>query len=262
MTEPTIRFDDGAAYERMMGRWSALVGEQFLDWLAAPPGGHWLDVGCGNGAFTALLLQRQAPARISAFDPAPGQLAYARQRLAEGAPVHWGQADALQLPVADASHDAAVMALVLFFVPEPARGLAEMVRAVRPGGRVAAYHWDMLEGGFPLAAIGAELKRRGVPPLLPPSVEVSTLAASEALWRDGGLAEVRSTQFTVEREFSDFEDYWQAAASSNTLRPMFAQLDAAALAELKAAVRTRLGADAGPLRIRARANAVCGVKPG
>ena len=35
-----------------MGRWSRLVGEQFLDWLDIPKGLRWLDVGCGNGAFT------------------------------------------------------------------------------------------------------------------------------------------------------------------------------------------------------------------
>ena len=44
------RFDDGTAYERMMGRWSQLAGESFLDWLALDTGLRWLDVGCGNGA--------------------------------------------------------------------------------------------------------------------------------------------------------------------------------------------------------------------
>jgi ubiquinone/menaquinone biosynthesis C-methylase UbiE len=47
-----IRFDDGEAYERMMGTWSRLVGDIFLDWLAPRPGQRWIDVGCGNGAFT------------------------------------------------------------------------------------------------------------------------------------------------------------------------------------------------------------------
>jgi hypothetical protein len=37
MAEPQIRFDDGAAYERMMGVWSRLAGEVFLDWLAPRP---------------------------------------------------------------------------------------------------------------------------------------------------------------------------------------------------------------------------------
>ena len=51
------------------------------------------------------------------------------------------------------------MALVIFFVPEPAKGVAEMARVVRPGGTVAAYAWDMLGGGFPLEPIRVRAAR-------------------------------------------------------------------------------------------------------
>jgi ubiquinone/menaquinone biosynthesis C-methylase UbiE len=257
-----IRFDDGAAYERLMGRWSRLAGEQFLDWLEAPEAAHWIDVGCGNGAFTELLLERCRPAAVQGFDPSPGQLAYARGRLPAGAAVRWAEADAMQLPVADGSADAAVMALVLFFVPEPASGVAEMLRVVRPGGLVAAYHWDILGGGFPLAAIGAEMQRIGLPPRLPPSVAASTLEASTALWQAAGLQQVQSCQISVRRRFDSFDEYWDSAASSNTLRPMFEALSATQLAGLQASVRERLQAgDQGPLEVSARANAVRGIKP-
>ena len=47
MTEPPNQFGDGAAYERVMGRWSHLVGEKLLDWLDAPKGLRWIDVSCG-----------------------------------------------------------------------------------------------------------------------------------------------------------------------------------------------------------------------
>ena len=59
-----IRFDDGASYERMMGVWSRLAGGIFLDWLAPPRGLRWIDVGCGNGAFTELLVERFAPVHV------------------------------------------------------------------------------------------------------------------------------------------------------------------------------------------------------
>ncbi len=257
-----IRFDDGAAYERLMGRWSRLAGEQFLDWLDAPEAAHWIDVGCGNGAFTELLLERCRPAGVQGFDPSPGQLAYAQGRLPPGAAVRWAEADAMQLPVADGSADAAVMALVLFFVPEPARGIAEMLRVVRPGGLVAAYHWDILGGGFPLAAIGAEMLKTGLQPRLPPSVGASTLDASIALWQAAGLQQVQSCQISVRRRFDSFDEYWDSAASSNTLRSMFDALSTTQLAELQGRVRERLQAGRdGPLEVSARANAVRGLKP-
>jgi hypothetical protein len=69
MAEPQIRFNDGAGYERMMGVWSKLVGEVFLDWLAPRSGLRWIDVGCGNGAFTELIVQRYAPPRFAGSIP-------------------------------------------------------------------------------------------------------------------------------------------------------------------------------------------------
>ncbi|RZT98090.1 class I SAM-dependent methyltransferase [Rivibacter subsaxonicus] len=261
MTDETIRFDDGASYELLMGRWSLLVGERFIDWIDVPKRSRWLDVGCGNGAFTELLVERCMPAQVQAFDPSPGQLAYARTRLPAAAPVTWAEADAMSLPVTDGSSDAAVMALVLFFVPEPAVGLAEMCRAVRSGGVVAAYHWDVLGGGFPLAAIGAEMLKLGIPPRMPPSVAASTIEASTTLWQDAGLRDVRTCQITVQRSFDRFDDYWNSAATSNTLRPMFDALTDERREQLKANVQRRLRAGDGPLTLSARSNAISGIKP-
>jgi SAM-dependent methyltransferase len=261
VADETIRFDDGARYELMMGRWSRLVGERFLDWIGVPDGARWIDVGCGNGAFTELLIQRCRPSDVQAFDPSPGQLEYARHRLPPDAPVTWAEADAMKLPVADGASDAAVMALVLFFVPEPAVGVAQMCRAVRSGGVVAAYHWDILGGGFPLADIGAEMRELGMPPRLPPSVGASTLEASTALWQQAGLHQVRSCAITVQRRFDSFEDYWASGESSNTLRPAFEAMSVERRALLKANVRSRLRADDGPLTLSARANAITGINP-
>src|SRR5580704_18521228 len=118
-------FNDGKAYERMMGRWSKRVGVQFLDWLSAPKGLNWIEVGCGNGAFTEELITYCAPSAVSAVDPSEGQLSFARTRpAAKLAQFRLGDAQALPFP--DRSFDAAAMALVITFIPDPAKSVAEM----------------------------------------------------------------------------------------------------------------------------------------
>ena len=59
VTESHLAFDDPDAYDRYMGRWSRAVGEKFLAWLAPPPNRQWLDVGCGTGAFSELVVTRE-----------------------------------------------------------------------------------------------------------------------------------------------------------------------------------------------------------
>ena len=133
MSEIQIRFDNGAAYEDYMGKWSQLAGERFIDWLAPAGGARWLDVGCGNGAFTEMLVARCAPSSVHGVDPSAEQLQFARQRPALAA-AQLQTGDAMALPFAAASFDIAVMPLVIFFVPEPAKGVAEMRRVLAPGG--------------------------------------------------------------------------------------------------------------------------------
>jgi len=174
MVTNQIRFDDGAAYERYMGKWSQLAGETFLDWLAPKPGLRWLDVGCGNGAFTEMLVERCAPVSVQGIDPSEGQLAYARTRPASRV-AQFRQGDAMAQPFPDDTFDAAVMPLVIFFVPDPAKGVAEMARVVCPGGTVTAYAWDMFGGGFPYAALLVEMRGMGIAIPVPPSPDASRI---------------------------------------------------------------------------------------
>ena len=261
MAQSQIRFEDGAAYDQMMGVWSRLVADVFLDWLAPEPGWRWADIGCGTGAFAQLLVDRCAPAEVQGIDPSEAQLAFARaRRLPPSA--KFRQGNAMALPFRDAGLDAAVMALVIFFVPEPAKGVAEMVRVVAPGGVVAAYAWDLLGGGHPGQPIQAEMRAAGVAPLRPPSAATSRIDALHNLWIEAGLDAVETTTITVSRTFADFEDFWTTSLMGSAIGPTIAAMSTADAVQLKDRVRARMQPDpAGRITCAGRANAVTGRVP-
>jgi SAM-dependent methyltransferase len=256
-----IHFNDGAAYERYMGKWSQLVGETFLDWLAAGSGLRWLDVGCGNGAFTEMLVERCAPVSVHGIDPSEAQLAFARTRpVAQVA--QFRQGNAMALPFPDDTFDVAVMPLVIFFVPDPARGVAEMARVVCPRGAVTAYAWDMAGGGFPYHALQSEMRALGMAVPTPPSDDASRIDAMRDLWTAAGLTDVDTREITVQRTFADFDDYWATIFGGPSVGPSLAAMAADDLQRLKARMRRLLPADAaGRVTYSARANAVKGRVP-
>ncbi len=256
-----ITFDDGAAYEDYMGVWSRSVGEAFLDWIAPEPGRLWLDVGCGNGAFTEMIAERCAPSGVHGIDPSPAQLDFARARPALHA-AHFRQGDAMALPFDDDAVDAAVMPLVIFFVPEPAKGVAEMARVVGPGGIVAAYAWDMAGGGFPYAALLTELRAMGVDVPTPPSADASRLDTLRALWTGAGLESVETREISVQRTFSGFDDYWTTVHKGPSVGRPLTSMGTDASAQLAGRLRALLPVDAsGRITLTARANAVRGRVP-
>jgi SAM-dependent methyltransferase len=258
MAEQPIQFNDGAAYERMMGRWSRLAGDVFLDWLAVESGLRWVDVGCGNGAFTEAVIERCAPSEVEGVDPSQAQLEFARTR-AGASLARFQQGDAMSLPQEDDAFDVAAMALVLFFVPDPAKGLAEMRRVVTPGGMVSAYAWDILGGGFPLNAFQQELRAMGLTPPLPPSVDASRLKAMEDLWVSGGLADVEAREITVERTFTDFDDLWDTSLLGASVGPMIAAMAHRDADALRQRLQAQFPAQSdGRITYSARANAVKG----
>ncbi len=261
MVTNQIRFDDGAAYERYMGKWSQLAGETFLDWLAPKSGLRWLDVGCGNGAFTQMIVERCAPVSVEGIDPSEQQLAYARTRPASRL-AQFRQGDAMALPFPNDTFDAAVMPLVIFFVPEPAKGVAEMARVICAGGIVTAYAWDMVGGGFPYEALHDEMRGMGVAVPVPPNPDASRMESLRDLWTGAGLIAVETWEITVQRTFVDLDDYWTTILGGSSVRAKLAAMAPEDLALLKARMSARLPADAtGSINYSARANAVKGRVP-
>jgi ubiquinone/menaquinone biosynthesis C-methylase UbiE len=253
-----MRFNDGAVYERLMGKWSKLAGDVFLDWLAPPARLQWIDVGCGNGAFTDMIIEHCAPSAVNGIDPSEAQLAFARGRPAAQMAT-FERGDAMALPFQDKSFDVATMALVIFFVPAPAKGVAEMVRVVRPGGIVAAYAWDNTRGGFTLAALHDEMRTLGLKPPQPPSESASRMESMRELWTGAGLEAVETKEIIVERTFADFDDFWTSSIAMN-VGEQIAALPSSDRELLKTRMRARLPTDAvGRITYSARANAVKGL---
>ena len=134
-------WESGVSYEPYVGRWSRLVAREFLPWLDVPAGGRWLDVGCGTGALSQTIIESTAPGAVTGVDRSDGYVAFAREHVRD-ARAQFEVGDAEALPVETGAYDVVVSGLVLNFVPRPHQFVAEMTRATRSDGVVAAYVWD------------------------------------------------------------------------------------------------------------------------
>jgi SAM-dependent methyltransferase len=257
MADVTVTFDDGAAYESFMGRWSRAVGVSFLDWLSVPLGVRWLEVGCGTGAFTELLLDAQLPAAVVAIDPAASQIDYARKRI-PGSGVEFRVSDAQKLPFPTDSFDVVASALVITFIPDRPRALAEMVRVCRPGGHVGGYVWDlaaMRNPGWPLAR---GLREIGVEPAPMPGAADSSTEALQLLFVRAGLEDVAVQSIDVTMTFFDFDDFWRSQTPAISPQgKIIAKLSESELVKLGEAVRAAVPVRRdGSIAFTARANAI------
>ncbi len=200
----------GATYEPYVGRWSRLVAREFLVWLAVPPGRYWLDVGCGTGALSRTILDVASPSRVKGIDPSEGYIVYAREQVRDER-ASFLVGDAQTLPEQTSVYDAVVAGLVLNFVPQPGRAVAEMTRVVRPGGAVAAYVWDyagqmQLMRFFWDAAVALDPTARDLDegrrfPLCQPE-------PLKQLFLAAGLRNVEVRAIDIPTDFRDFDDYW------------------------------------------------------
>lgn len=264
MNDKPVLFGDGAAYEISMGQWSRRVGEQFLDWLAAPQGLDWLDAGCGNGAFTETIMGKAAPLSVCGIDPSAAQVAYASDRPGcKGAQFRTGDVQAL--PYEDKSFDVAVMGLVISFIPDPEKAIAELARVTRPGGLIGTYMWNSAGGGgHPAWPLNAALKDMGRGGQGAPYGASARRERMFELWTGAGLADVETREIELAVRFADFDDFWR----SNTVStgPLGARLQALTGDEMQA-LQQRLREtlprdDSGAIAYSGCANAVKGRLPG
>jgi ubiquinone/menaquinone biosynthesis C-methylase UbiE len=257
MTDTAHAFDDSAAYERFVGNWGRAAGAIFLEWLTPPTGAHWLDVGCGTGLFTELILDLRTAAMVLAIDQTPAQIEYARRKpMARRANFQVGDAQALPFP--DSSFDVVVSALVLNFIPDRPRALSEMRRVARTGGVVAGYVWDFGEELSPsgLFRLGMREIVADLPAL--PGTADSSLGALRSLFERAGLADIVTTTIEVTVSFPNFDDFWLAQTPSySPMTKMIAAMTTSERAKLTEAVRAHVPIRGdGRIEYPARANAI------
>jgi SAM-dependent methyltransferase len=204
-------WENTATYEAYMGRWSRPVAEAALAWLGLPPGLTWLDVGCGTGALTEVILEAADPREILGADPSGEFIATAAAQIADPR-VRFAIGDARALPVPDDAYDVVVAGLVLHFVPDPQAAVVEMTRAAVTGGTVAAYVWDPTgEGQFtrPLWQAATMLDPAATTQDPIRHLSVCQPEPLAALFAGAGLRDVTVDAVVVPTVFRDFDDFWQ-----------------------------------------------------
>jgi len=265
MTEIHVPFDDGQAYDRYMGRWSRAIGASFLEWLHPPAHLRWLDVGCGTGAFTRLIVDRTAPDAIIGIDPSAAQVEHAR-RTVIASQVEFREGSASHLPFDSGAFDVVVSALVIHFFEDRSQAFREMMRVTRPGGIVAGYTWrknptiiDAPYGPLARAVIevaGDVMTSPAVPEAMPEGLR-ATLVAEH-------YADIDITTVEAVQTFRDFEDYWtsQTGTFPHPVAKSVATLSDDDRTRLRAILRTALPAAAdGTITYPARATAFKARKP-
>ncbi len=260
MSEAKGFFTNSAAYDVAMGRWSRVAGGIFLDWLSVPDGLRWLDVGCGTGSFTELVLDGARPGTISAIDLSEQQIAFAK-RSPRARGVNYRQGDAISLPFGDDEFDVAVMALVIQYIADRATAMAEIQRVVRQGGTIAAYVWNGPDEGHPQQPLIDALESVGIGRRRTPGDQVRRMSALIDVFDGSGLEDIDSRPLEFQCTFNDFDDYWarQTAEEQTRSFPNLADTD---VDRIKASLRNSLPTDAaGAIAYTARATAVKGRVP-
>jgi SAM-dependent methyltransferase len=206
-----MSYSNPAAYEQLMGRWSARLAPLFARFAGIRDGQRILDVGCGPGSLSRALLDAGKAIGVVGMDPTEDYISFARRGITDSRAT-FQVSTAESLPFPDESFDAAMALLVLQEFDDPARAVREMARTTRRGGTVAACLWDFLQG-MPMFSLFWQAAEATAPEAVarrraerPPSRP--GLQALVDLWTGAGLAEVRTAGLELSQEFSSFEDFW------------------------------------------------------
>lgn len=190
-----------------------------LDAAGVGPGQHVADVACGPGTLAFEAVSRGATVRALDFSEAMLARLHAHVRAEGIVGVEAVQGDGMALPWPDACVDAAFSMFGLIFFPDRARGLSELRRVLRPGGRAVVSSWVPFDRAPAIAALFDAL--RAALPGLPfggGQAPLGTLDEMRAEFEAVGFTEVRAFQHTHCLEAPDAESFW--AGMERTMAPV------------------------------------------
>jgi SAM-dependent methyltransferase len=247
----------GDLYDRFVGRYGPALGDALLEFAGVRSGMRILDVGCGSGALAARAAELVGPGNVAAVDPSEPFVESCRTRVPD-ADVRVAAAESL--PFADDSFDTVLSQLVVNFIGDAPKGVAEMARVAKPGGVVAACVWDYAVGMRMLRAFwDAASELDATAPDEGAFMRNATPDELEELWVQGDLADVETSSLEVEAEYDDFDDLWTPfLAGIGPAGAYAASLEPDAQATLRERLSAKLGDPVGPFTLTARAWCVRG----
>ncbi len=203
-------FAASAGYERFMGRWSQLLAPRFIAFAGIRNGQRVLDVGTGTGSAAAAVEVSMPASEIIGIDPSAAFIAYA-QKNAKSARAHFEVGDAQALKFENASFDQTLALLVMNFIPDHGKAIAEMRRVTRPQGTVSACVWDYDAGMQMLRFFWDEAV--ALDPAIEPKDErhmkLSHRGQLDDAWKKAGLVNVQEAPLVIDQAYSSFNDYWE-----------------------------------------------------
>ncbi|MFT4100550.1 MAG: methyltransferase domain-containing protein [Burkholderiaceae bacterium] len=259
-------FAASAGYERFMGRWSRLLAPAHLAFAGVSNGDRVLDVGTGTGSVASAVAAGMPASEIIGVDPSEGFVAYARKN-ARSARSRFEVGDAQALRFEDASFDRTLALLVMNFVPDPVKAVAEMRRVTRRHGTVSACVWDYGAGMEMLRFFWDEAV--AFDPAIEPRDERHMKLSREGqlaeLWRNAGLIDVTDAALVIDQAFSSFDDYWTPFTDgAGPAGAYVVSLPDGRRRQLETRMRERLLGNRrdGPFTLKAKAWCVRGEVPG
>jgi SAM-dependent methyltransferase len=259
-------FAASAGYERFMGRWSRLLAPSYIAFAGVKNGDRVLDVGTGIGSVAAALDAMMPATEVVGIDPSSEFIAYA-QKNAKSTRARFEVGDAQALKFKDASFDHTLSLLVMNFIPDADKAIAEMRRVTRARGIVSSCVWDYDAGMQMLRYFWDEAV--ALDPAIEPKDErhmrLSRQGQLGDLWRRAGLMDVREAPLTIDQPYISFSDYWEPfTKGAGPGGAYVASLPEERRRQLETRMRKRLLDDRrdGPFTLMARAWCVRGEVPG